>query len=118
MDKSLISQVNLKEDFILFKNCFIDLGKIAFVEERQRPYYLSDKYGHETEEATHACSLLKLYFMGTVNTLAFRTQKDLDEQVSTFKDWGLTLNSILLDESEYDTLKAFLMNRLKPEQVR
>ena len=45
MDKSLISQVSFKEDFILFKNCFIDLGKIAFVEEHKWPRREWDKFG-------------------------------------------------------------------------
>ena len=119
MEKSLISQVNLKEDFILFKNCFIDLGKIAFVEERQRLYFLSDEFGGETNKANHACFLLRLHFIGNSNILSFYTTKQFDAKVDQYDNRELAEGAVFIEkESEYDTFKAFLTKRLKPEQVK
>ena len=110
MKKPLIQQVNIKENFILFKGCYIDLGKIAFIKERQwnRSHIETDKYGGQVH-VVHDNEwnfALRMFFLGSRETIAFSTADRSD------------CGEILIEDEEYDTFKAFLMKRLKPEQVK
>jgi len=105
MKEPLISQVSLKEDFILFKNCFIDLGKIAFVRITQRPRYYADEFGGCIASKKDLDFSLRMFFIGSTLSLAFTASSDRHDE-------------IFIEADEYNTFLAFLMKRLKPEQVR
>ena len=120
MGKSLISQVNIKEDFILFKKFFIDLGKIAFVEERQGWQYFSNKYGSLQASEEISNHMLIIHFIGMGHVVSFWTTKRLDESIpyERFENETYDKAIYLEDASEYDIFLAFLKERLKPEQVK
>ena len=122
MKEPLISQVNLKEDFILFKNCFIDLGKIAFVEEKQEIHYCLDSIGELSLDICSITNFMIFCVIGSNNMYVIKayvrnrpSNLHIPKIVNGYEKYP---HAIEIKQSEYDTLKAFLMKRLKPEQVR